>query len=191
MEKLNQEEIERKNKVKSILRDIHLGKEKKIISGLKALKVHGNDQVILPIMEVWNNGVSEKAAQAIIEFIGDIKSSSSTEIIMDVLNDEKFENIHLQLLTTVWNSKVDYSEYLSDFVNFAVNASDIMITLECLTIIENLTGPFEENQVMDAQLILRDYAENQKKNQKDVEGKIKLVSAIAQHIAEIDQNLSA
>jgi len=181
-------EAERKTKVKSILKDINTGEEKKIIEGLKALKVNGDDDVILPILNVWNAGVSQKAEEEIVTFIGDIKSSTSAQTIMDVLLNDEYKKIHLELLSTVWNSKVDYSEYIVDFVNLAIK-HDFMVALECITVIENMEGPFEEHHMLDAEISLREYAEKHNEEKSDDEKKVKLILEIAQQIKDFDDQI--
>ena len=58
-----------------------------------------------------------------------------------------------------------------------------MEAFECLTIIENLDGPFEENQTLEAQLYLKEYLENEKG--KD-ESRDELISDIAVLIKDFD-----
>lgn len=169
---------ERKAKMNALITDLKSGEEKKILKALKGLQVNGDDEAILPILEVWNDGVSEKAEAEIITFLSDIKSTTSVDPIMDVLLDNNFKDIHHALLTTIWNSKVDYSPYLVDFVTLATQY-DFMITLECLTIIENLDGPFEEHHFLDAEIILREFAEKVQHKKEDFdERKVKLVTEI-------------
>lgn len=180
--------IERTEKIKLILKDINSGEEKKIIDGLKALKVNGDDNVILPIVDVWNKGVSPAAEQEIITFIGDIKSTSSAQTIMDILLDEEYNEIHLPLLSTIWNSKVDYSEYIVDFVSLAVQY-DFLVALECLTIIENMEGPFEEHHILDSEIILREFAENHQENETQEEKKVQMVLEISKLIKEFDEKI--
>lgn len=179
---------EKKTKIKSILNDINSGDEKKIIDGLKALKVNGDDNVILPIVEVWNKGVSPTAEQEIITFIGDIKSTSSAQTIMDILLDEEYNEIHLPLLSTIWNSKVDYSEYIVDFVSLAVQY-DFLVALECLTIIENMEGPFEEHHILDSEIILREFAENHQENESQEEKKVQMVLEISKLVKSFDDQI--
>jgi hypothetical protein len=182
---MTEEEQERKAKVATIITDIQTGEEKKIIAGLKALKVHGDDDVILPVIDTWNAGISPKAEEAILTFLGDIKSTSSVQSIMDILLNEEYNEIHLPLLSTIWNSKVDYSDYLVDFVTLAVQY-DFMVVLECLTVIENMDGPFEEHHLLDAELILREYAEKQQNESSDDEKKVQLIHEIAKLIGSFD-----
>lgn len=182
---MTEKEVERRSKVKSILKDINSGDQKKIIKGLKALKVNGDDQVIIPIAEVWSKGVTPEVDEEITTFLGDIKSSTSSKYIMEVLTDKKYNTIHQSLLTTIWNSKVDYSEYLIEFVSLAVQ-SDFMVAFECLTIIENMKGPFKEHHLLDAEIILREYAEKQQHESIDDEKKVQLIQEINMFITSLD-----
>lgn len=179
---------ERKAKVTAILKDINSGQEKKIIDGLKALKVNGDDNVIVPIIDVWVKGVSPTAEKEIITFLGDIKSTSSVETIMDVLLNKEYDKIHLQLLTTIWNSKVDYSEYLVEFVSMATQY-DFLVALECLTIIENMEGPFEEHHILDAEIILREFAENHSENKTEDEKKVQMIVDISNLVKSFDEDM--
>lgn len=176
---------ERRAKVKAILKDINSGDEKKIIDGLKALKVNGDDNVILPIIDVWNKGVSPTVEHEIITFLGDIKSTSSAQSIMDILLNEEYKEIHLSLLTTIWNTKVDYSEYLVDFVTLAIQ-HDFLVALECLTVIENMEGPFEEHHILDAEILLREFAEEHNENKSEDEKKVHMIVAIADFVKSFD-----
>ena len=179
---------EQRAKIKSILKDINTGDEKKIIDGLKALKVNGDDNVITPIIDVWNKGVSPLAEQEIITFIGDIKSTSSVQSIMDILLDEEYNKIHLSLLSTIWNSKVDYSEYIVDFVSLAVQY-DFLVALECLTVIENMEGPFEEHHILDAEIILREFAEKHNEEKAEEEKKVQMILEISKLVKDFDEKI--
>lgn len=186
----DKKELARLEKVKTIFKDIHSGDDKKIVKGLKALRVHGDDDVIKPIVEVWKNGASQKVEGEIISFISDIKSTSSPEVIIEILQDSQFQPIHQPLLTTIWNSKVDYSDYLVDFVSIAAQ-SDLLMVLDCLTILENLAGPFAEHHLLDAQLILREYAEKENKSKVKDAKKIQLMKEIANTIQRFSDSEDA
>lgn len=179
---------EQRAKIKSILKDINTGEEKKIIEGLKALKVNGDDNVILPIVDVWIKGVSPLTEQEIITFLGDIKSTTSVQSIMDILLDEEYNEIHVPLLSTIWNSKVDYSEYIVDFVSLAVQY-DFIVALECLTVIENMEGPFEEHHILDAEIILREFAEKHNEDKAEEEKKIQMVMEISKLVRSFDDQI--
>ncbi|MDX1652202.1 MAG: hypothetical protein R3277_06905 [Brumimicrobium sp.] len=181
-------EKERKSKMQALITELKSGEENRIETALKGLQVHGDDEAILPILEVWNAGVSSKAEQEIITFLSDIKSSSSVDPIMEVLTDSHFKRIHHPLLTTIWNTKVDYSAYLTDFVRIATE-NDFMTALECLTIIENMEGPFEEHHFLESEIALRAYAERtQKSKDSEDERKLQLVREIGRILKDFETN---
>lgn len=180
-------EKERKAKMNALITDLKSGDDKKISKALKGLQVNGDDDAIFPIIEVWSNGVSEKAEQEIIQFLSDIKSTGSADIIIEILLDQNFKNIHRPLLTTIWNSKVDYSTYLVDFVTLATQY-DFMVTLECITIIENLDGPFEGHHFLDAEIILREFAEKHQSGKAEEEKKIQLIGELKQILKNLESS---
>jgi hypothetical protein len=111
-----------------------------------------------------------------------MKDSSAIDEMMRLLSEARFIGIRQVLLTTIWNSPLDYSYYLPDFVDIAVEGN-FMEALDCLTIIENMEGPFEERHVLESQLFLRDYIES--KEPKDPQ-KQYIMSEIAIFIKDLN-----
>ena len=170
-------EIERQRKVKVILKDIASGEVKKIVNGIKSLKVSGDDSSIIGVAEAWLNNKHDVVEKEFLSFFGDIKTSTSSDIIMDIINDHKYAKIQVALLSTIWNSSVDYSKHLQNFVSLALK-SDFLTAFECLTIIENLEGPFDENEVMESDLLLIEFDKSQKENKTEDDQKLHLIQEI-------------
>jgi hypothetical protein len=64
-----------------------------------------------------------------------------------------------------------------------------MEALECLTILENLEGPFEEHHLLEAQLHLREYAQSDRAHEED--RKTNIISEIAMFIQEQNDGIDA
>lgn len=171
------------NKLKTLIKDLSSGNEKKILTALDALKVNGDVSVITPILEVLKSKVSEKVDKQVVAFLGDLKDTSVKVPIIEALKDDSNIAIRQVLLTTIWNSKIDYSEFISDFVEIACDGN-FMEAFECLTILENLEGPFEERHVLECQLLLKDYFEDST-TAKDQQ-KLHLISDIATLLKAFD-----
>ncbi|MBU2020390.1 MAG: hypothetical protein KJ941_12150, partial [Bacteroidetes bacterium] len=84
-------------------------------------------------------------------------------------------------------NKLDFTAYLPDFVALATEG-DFFEAFECLTVIENLEGPFEETQILESQLYLKEFLEGEKGKS---EQKDKIVSEIAVLLKDFDQNIEA
>lgn len=172
-------------KIKQLIADLNSGNTPKISNALKSLQVNGDITVIRPLIELLKTDLSHQLETEILEFLGDIKVTTASSEIIAVLKDEKFIKQRQQVLSTIWNSKIDYSKYIAEFVEIACEGN-FMEALECLTIIENLDGPFEENHILECQLHLRDYIEDP--TPKDPQ-KAQIMSEIAVLIKEFDLNI--
>lgn len=172
-------------KLNKILEDLQSGEVKKISKGIKALEAHGNASVIRPLVDLLLAGVAEKNEKEIIELLSSLKDTSITAEVMDVIEDPAYLPIRQTILSTIWNTKVDFSDYVDEFVLIATKGN-FMEALDCLTIIENLEGPFMEENILECQLHLKNYLESQAP--KD-EQKAHILSEIALKIKEFNQML--
>lgn len=173
-------------KLQQILMDLHSKDEQKITRAIKSLESNGDSSVIRPLsLLLLQDDFSDKNKLAIIEMFSSLKDSSTVVEMMDVIADEQFLPIRQTLLTTIWNTKVDFSDYIDDFVEIATTGS-FMETLECLTIIENMEGPFMEENILECQLHLKNYLEDD--SLKDVQ-KAELLSELALVIKDINESL--
>lgn len=173
------------NKLKKILGDLNSTDTKKVTKAIKSLEAHGDVSFIMPLAERLLNGVSEKNKGEIVELLSSLKDTSVCADVMDIIEDKRFLPIRQTMLSTIWNTKVDFSDYIDDFVLIATTG-DFLETLDCLTIIENLEGPFMEENILECQLHLKNYLE---KDEPRNNQKAQLLSEIAIVIKDINENL--
>jgi hypothetical protein len=171
-------------KLTQLLSELHSENPAKVTSALDSLQVYGNKTLIKPLFEFVSVSKNTQSKNEVIEFLSSLKDSPSKLEVMKILNDANFKSIQNQVLSTIWNSPLDYSEFLSDFVKIAVE-NDYLTSLECLTVIENLDGPFEEQVILESQIHLKEYLEGnfEKSKEKDV-----FISEIAILIKDFDRN---
>lgn len=171
-----------KLKVRRLLEDLNSGNETKISSALKALQLNGDSSVLNPIADLLKTDISAKNRQEIIDFLSCLNDSSTIDSMIEIVKDSNYLSIRQELLSTMWNNKLDYTYFLPEFVEIAVEGS-FMEALECLTIIENLEGPFEERHILESQLHLKEYIND--KSPKDPQ-KAQIMSEIALLIKDYD-----
>lgn len=177
----------KKSKLVEIIKDFKSNDPKKISKALKSFEVHGDSSVLRVLCDrILQGDLNEKNEKEVYEFISSLKDSSAVVEMMEIINDDKYRSIRQPLLTTVWNMKLDFSGYIDEFVHIAV-FGDFMEALECLTIIENMDGPFMEEDILESQLHLKRYLEGEGSQDKQ---KAQLLSEIALFIKDINQNLS-
>ena len=179
---MEEKKINRKaQKIQSLLKDITSDSITKVKTALEALEINGDASVIPAIIdELTTEGHSEKN-MLLLDFLAIIKTPNAIHSFIEALENNEFRNKRQLILNSIWNSPLNFSEYLSKFVEIALNG-DFMETLECLTIIENLPGPFDEKAVFESHLLLT----NSSKESFD-ESKKEFLSEIALKIKEFQQ----
>jgi hypothetical protein len=178
---------QRKLKVAQLLADISTGNSAKIINALDALQVYGDETIIEPLILTLTGNVDQTGTAEIVEFLSSLKSTKAVAKIMETIHNPAFAKQRQLILSTIWNSPLNYSDYVADFIAIAVKG-DFMEALECLTILENLEGPFEESAILESQLHLKEYLEGiyPKDAQKD-----HLISEIALLLKDMDRSVDA
>lgn len=170
-------------KLKQLVADLFLKDDKKVIKTITLLEAEGSPEILRPMCELYVENKSQIVNGKIIEFLSKLSDSSATEEMVEIIRDEKFATVRQALLNTMWQSKLDYSPYLAEFVSIACEGT-FLEAFECLTIIENLSGPFQENQTLEAQLYMKEYLETEMKK---VEQRDEIISDIAVLIKDFDR----
>ncbi len=149
-------ETKKQQKLKKIINDLKSNDEKKISKSIKSLEAHGDASVIKPLSDCLLQDISQKNKKEIVELLCSLKDSSARVELMEILDDDKYIDIRQTILTVIWNTKIDFSDYIDEFVFIAIHGS-FLEAIDCLTIIENLEGPFLEESLLESESHLKNY----------------------------------
>jgi len=170
-------------KLQVVMDDLRSGNEQKFSAAIKTLQGIGNAELIPQLAQLIRTELGDKNRQELLDIFNDLRDTDAVPVMMTLLRDDSNLDIRNTLLTTIWNSKLDYSNFLPDFVAIAVDGN-FMDALECLTIIENMEGPFPEHLILESQLHLKEYLEdNDSKDQQ----KAQIMSEIALFIKDVNE----
>lgn len=149
----------KQEKIKALVDDLKNQSTNKVKTALDALQILGEASILKDIITALDlENLKSERNDLIIEFLNSLKDTSCREEIINLLEDSTFQAYKKIILSSIWNSPIDYSEYIDLFVKLSCEG-DLIEALDCLTIIENMEGPFEEEQLMEAKLILNNYME--------------------------------
>ena len=173
--------------LKNALSDVGSGDPVRMQKGIEVISSKGHIGIIDELIKLLQKTKDKQLQNRIIILLSDIQDEEAPEIIIGFLNDDSYADVRTGILNAVWNSKLDYSAFLADFVCLAVEG-DFMQSLECLTAIENMLGPFEEHHLLESQLYLKEYHSNKTdvNRQKD-----EIISEIALFIKEQNEGVDA
>jgi hypothetical protein len=145
-----------KLKINTLLSDLKSKDKVKVAGAIKAFAVHGHATIIEPVMEVWRSGLSAENEALVIDLLQSLKDTSTIEPLMEAFNDPVNAHLRRKLASTFWNSKLDFSDYLADFVLFGIEG-EFLDALEVITLVENFETVAPESAILESQLLLTEY----------------------------------
>jgi len=152
----NMAETKKQQKLGAIISNLNSQDEKKVSKAIKSLEANGDYSVIIPLARRLMDDISEKNKSEVIELLSSLKDTSVKGELMAIIDNEEFLKIRQLMLTAVWNTKIDFSGYVDEFVFIAIHGS-FLEAIDCLTIIENLEGPFMEEDLLESESHLKNY----------------------------------
>lgn len=143
-------------KIKSYILQLKEKDKVKKLEAIQLMKASGDESCVIPLVEELNVSDSPEVITAIVDVLNTAKLSGVPAEIARCLSNHSYSDVHKHLLSSVWNSGLDYRPYLKEIVGATLQGG-LEEAIECITIIENLDGPFNEEQIFEPILILREY----------------------------------
>ena len=172
-------------KVLELIKQLGLTEPKEIIKAIKGLKMHGNETVIEPLVKLYSTTTNNAVQSEIIDLLNSIKSTKVPAVLITCLTNDEYANARQMMLSSIWNSNLDYTNNLSEIVE-AAQKGEMMDAMECLTILENMEGTLDEEKIMDALVSIKSYlSENATVNTP----KMGLLREVAMLLTEINESL--
>jgi hypothetical protein len=179
------EKKETNKKVAELINKLELSEPKEVVKAIKSLKIHGDETAIEPLIKLYSNTTNNAIQGEIVDLLNSIKFTAVPPILINCLTNPDYSSARLVMLSSIWNSNLDYTNYLSEIVESAQNG-EMMDAMECLTILENMEGTLDEEKIMDALVGLKSYlAENAEVNTP----KMGLLREVALLLTEINNSL--
>jgi len=149
-------------KQKSILADLLMDLKSKdstvLLKALKRVRSKGNETVIPSIIKIIETSQDSDVVNEAKSIILELKSTKSIPFLLDELENENHE-IRELVLSAFWQTGFNPHQYIDKFVKCGINGTFVE-TIEVYTIIDSLEGPFEEETIMEAQIMLNQYFNN-------------------------------
>ena len=154
--KMAKKEPTQSKKVQNLLDQLKSSDEEEKLGAIQELKIHGNESVVEPLVREMNISTSTKVKNTIADVLNTAKSTKVPQALIDCLNNPEFADSRQLMLASIWNSGLDYKPYMGDIARATVEG-DFMYAMECITIIENIEGFLNEDEIMDALLVFQGY----------------------------------
>ena len=106
---------------------------------------HKNEHISNLIDILTNNNNKDIRHDA----LATLRNSNGIELLLEAIGKTKDKEKKQKLIAACWESGINCSNYLSIFVGLAIN-EDYSGCLDCMTVIEDMTGPFNKTNLDDS-----------------------------------------
>ncbi|MDG2369985.1 MAG: hypothetical protein P8M12_05040 [Flavobacteriales bacterium] len=167
---------------KAILQDLESGNNAKVKNALKKLSSKGNESILEPLIEFYTSLNEEDSIRNEIKTVfSQLKSTKALpELIKNLTHPDN--RVKELVLFSIWSSNLDAVDAIPSVVDCACKG-DFMVALEALTLIENLEGPFNEQDLIESMISINEYLSKEK------DDKIELIQSILQTITKFEEQI--
>lgn len=120
--------------------------EKELLNIIDSIRKTGNIKAIPLLFKLIVSTENDDIQNEISHLIFDIKDVKIIPHLFEAIENPALIKFQRVLVSACWESGINYSMHLDFFVNLAAK-SDYLTCLECLTVIENMEGPFDEKML--------------------------------------------
>jgi hypothetical protein len=120
----------------NLLKELSLADPEKVIEALEGLQESGRVSDIPVLIELMNLTQNPEIKSKIAGLFGNLKETDAVPIIIEAIQNQKYAPILKELVSSCWENGLDFSKYLSLFIELLIN-NDFVISFEAYTVITN------------------------------------------------------
>ena len=130
-------------------------KNSSIVSkALVKTKAKGNEELIAPLVELYKTTEDIKLKQEVKNIFSELKNKECVDFLLPHLMEDN-EEVKELILFSMWSSGIDMTDYIIELIEYSCDG-EFMVILEALTVLENLEGPFNDEDLFQASTIIQE-----------------------------------
>ena len=145
----------RQRVINQLKEDLASSNDTVITKALTKTRSKGNEYLIDPLIELYKTTKNSKIKEEIKSIFSELKNKDIIDFFLPQLREGGNEVKEL-ILFSIWSSGIDMTDHIPELIE-ASCSGDYMVILEALTVLENLEGPFNEDDLFQANTLLQQY----------------------------------
>jgi len=133
-----------------ILKGLESSDSLNVIEALDELRVSGKVTDIPVLIEVLHLTHNQEIKSKIIDLLANLKESDAIPLIIEAIRNQKYAAELKELVASCWENGLDYSSYLTLFVDLLIE-TDFTVAFEAYTVIMNNEHQIEHS-IIDHQI---------------------------------------
>ncbi|MFT4544512.1 MAG: HEAT repeat protein [Bacteroidia bacterium] len=135
----------------SVIKDLKSNDETVALKAIEKVKKGGDVSYMTELLDALTATTEAGIESSISQLLFDLKDKEAIEELVNQLVNPAYDDIRVIMLSACWQSGIDTSHRLPDFVT-VVSTGSYMECLEVLTIIENWED-FSNQETLDLELL--------------------------------------
>jgi len=123
------------------------------LSALSELRRVGHCDYLPELLKLLNETRHEDVKKELELFLCDIRDKGCIPYIIDSLNNDQFQHVKNIIVSSCWQSRLDYSDHLDTFIQIFIT-EDYLTALEAFTVIEEALLDISEEKKAEYRLRL-------------------------------------
>jgi hypothetical protein len=119
-----------------LLKELIQADPEKVIEALDDLRESGKVADIPVLIELMNQTQNREIKSKIAGLFGNLKEKEAVPLMIEAIGNAKYSMILKELVSSCWENGLDFSKYLSLFVDLLIH-DDLTISFEAYTVIMN------------------------------------------------------
>jgi len=140
--------------INQIKADLASDKSLIVSKALVKTKAIGNEELIAPLVELYKTTEDIKLKQEVKNIFSELKNKDCVDFLLPHLMEDNYEVKEL-ILFSMWSSGIDMTDYIVELIEYSCDGG-FMVILEALTVLENLEGPFNDEDLFQASTIIQE-----------------------------------
>lgn len=143
----------------ALLTDLFSTKGDTVKKALEKIPSQGNAKMIIPLLKTYKSWENDEDIQnKIAHILGELKTESAIPELIEALEDPEFDAERAMVVSTFWHSGLYPVSDVDVLVRHAIRG-DYFVTLEVLTVIENIETQIDNQLLQDALFDIDEFLE--------------------------------
>lgn len=131
------------NKLVAKLRSGHDGQ---VLEAIDEIGRNGSPEILPELARLISKNRNREVLAAARTIFFDLKNPESVEVLKSIIDETKDKDTKQVLVAACWENGLNFSVHLPFFVDLVLD-EDYLISIEAFTVIENMPGPFINEDV--------------------------------------------
>lgn len=134
------------NEHNTILKGLNSANPDIVLDAIDALRASGKTSDIPVLLDLLLKSRNPEVKARITGLFSNLKDKETIPMLINAIQDKKYEEVLQQLVSSCWENGLDYTPYLPVFVDLLIE-KDFIIAFEAYTVITNMEKAIDQRLI--------------------------------------------